>query len=97
MNNLENMNSRTTAEEDRKTSGQRRINVIWEATQAIIAITVTGATIYASVVVTLRSDMDKTAFIFLTNILFVVIGFYFGRTNHQRTGGVGGDTNIEGR
>lgn len=81
----------TTDEEDRKTSGQRRINAIWEVTQAIIALMVTGASIYAAVEITLRSDMDKMAFIFLSNLAFIIIGFYFGRTNHSRTGGIGGD------
>ncbi len=78
------------AESERTAYGRRRINILWELTQALIALTVTSSTVYASVVITLRSDMDKTAFIFLTNVLFVVIGFYFGRTNHQRVGGVGG-------
>lgn len=96
MNEAANIDPKTTAEEDRKTQGQRRINIIWEVTQAIIALTVTGSTTYASVVITLRSDLDKTAFIFLTNVLFVVIGFYFGRTNHQRVGGVDGSS-YEGR
>lgn len=81
----------TTEEQDRKTSSQRRINIIWESTQAIIALMVTGSVIYAAVAITLRSDMDKTAFLFLTNVAFTIIGFYFGRTNHARTGGVGGD------
>ena len=70
--------------------GQRKINTIWEVTQAFIAITVTVAVLFASVKITLKSDMDKTGFIFLTNILFVIIGFYFGRTNHQKIGGIGG-------
>lgn len=71
------------------TYGQRRVNLIWETTQAMIALGVTGAALYASLTITLRSDMDKTAFIFLTNVLMVIIGFYFGRTNHQKIGGVG--------
>lgn len=31
------------------------------------------------------------AFVFLYGIANLVIGFYFGRTNHQRVGGPGGD------
>lgn len=71
----------TTLEQDRKTAGQRNINRIWEVTQASIAIFVTAGTLYAAV---FRENIDKGQFIFLTNVLFVVIGFYFGRTNHQR-------------
>ncbi len=77
----------TTLEQDRATAGQRHINRVWEGTQAVIAISVVLATLYAAVFV---QNMDKAAFTFLTNVLFVVIGFYFGRTNHTRTGGVGG-------
>jgi hypothetical protein len=78
----------TTAEQDKHSAGQRQINRIWEITQALIAGGVIGSVLYASVVITLRSDMDKTAFIFLTNIAFTIVGFYFGRTNHQKVGGV---------
>lgn len=80
--------STTTSEEDRHSAGQRQINRVWEFTQALIAISVTVCVLYAAVTITLRSDMDKTAFIFLTNVAFTIIGFYFGRTNHQRVGGV---------
>ncbi len=79
----------TTAEQDLRTAGQRRINGIWEGTQALIAVCVVLATLYSAVFV---PGIDKAAFTFLTNVLFVVIGFYFGRTNHQRTGGVGGES-----
>ena len=70
--------------------GQRRINAIWEITQASIALGVTLTTLYVSAAM-IKGDTAKEAFIFLTNVFFVVIGFYFGRTNHQRTGGIGGD------
>lgn len=70
----------TTLEEDRHTSGQRRINILWEGTQAFIAISVTGAFIYAKL-----KGIDAPA---LDNTFFMVAGFYFGRTNHQRVGGV---------
>jgi len=73
----------TTREEDRKTAGQRRINVIWETTQAIIAVTITLACIY-----TAATKIEATV---LSNAFFLVIGFYFSRTNHQRVGGVGAD------
>jgi len=70
----------TTVEEDKHSSGQRMVNLLWEGTQAVIALAVTGATLYASLV-----SIESTA---LNNTFFLVVGFYFGRTNHQRVGGV---------
>lgn len=85
----------TTAEENRHTAGQRRVNIIWESTQAIIALLVTCTGMYTASRLALRSslsDNDKsaaiTAFLLISNVVFLVIGFYFGRTNHQRVGGV---------
>ena len=79
-----------------KTAGQRRVNIIWEMTQAIIALAVTGVTLYVSAVLGLTVS-QTTAFNLLSNAFFLVVGFYFGRTNHQRTGGIGGNQNEEGR
>lgn len=75
-----NAQATTTREEDRHSLGQRRINLIWEFTQAAIAISVTGAFIFAKI-----RGVDAPA---LDNTFFMVAGFYFGRTNHQRIGGV---------
>ncbi len=74
----------TTAEEDRATFGQRRINLIWEGTQAAIALLLICAFVYS-----VLNAIDSPA---LNNMLAIVVGFYFGRTNHQRIGGV-----IQGR
>lgn len=70
----------TTGEEDRATYGQRRINLIWEGTQAAIAVSVTIATVIGAL-----WGVDSAV---LANSFFLVVGFYFGRTNHQRIGGV---------
>ena len=77
-----------------KAIGQRRINIIWEATQSVIALMVTSVGMFASAVLAMRSDeteatkaMSITAFLLISNTVFLVIGFYFGRTNHARTGG----------
>lgn len=78
----------TTHEQNLKSASQRAINKIWELTQAVIAISVVIGVLYAAI---FRDGMDKGQFIFLTNVLFVVIGFYFGRTNHQKTGGIDGE------
>lgn len=71
----------TTEEEDIVTAGQRRVNLVWEVTQSVIAITVTMALIYVSIQ-KIDSDVLKNAF-------FLIIGFYFSRTNHAAIGGVG--------
>jgi hypothetical protein len=76
--------SRTTAEEDLRTSSQRRINLIWEFTQGYIAIAVTTTTLIVSAALILKGSSDSTQL--LSNAFFLVIGFYFGRTNHARIG-----------
>ncbi len=89
--------STTTSEQDRKTSGQRRINAIWEVTQAIIALAVTLQTLRVAAAIALKDAAQTAAFLLLSNAFFLVIGFYFGRTNHQRQGGVGGGDSLGSR
>lgn len=71
----------TTFEQDLVTAGQRRINLVWEATQAAIAVSITGGVIYCAV-----RAIDSVV---LTNAFFLIVGFYFSRTNHAAIGGVG--------
>lgn len=66
----------TTAEHHRHTAGVRRINMLWETTQAVIALGVTLVALYANL-----QGIDSGG---LDNAFFLVIGFYFGRTNHVR-------------
>lgn len=75
----------TTLQEDMIVAGQRRINIIWEVTQAIIAIAVTLAVIFAAL-----TKIESTV---LTNAFFLIIGFYYSRTNHQAIGGIGRKSN----
>lgn len=70
-------------------AGQRRINVIWEVTQAIIAIIVVLANMMPPLVAMLTGHTALTAPESVTNTLFLVIGFYFSRTNHAAVGGIG--------
>lgn len=89
----------TTAAQDLVGAGQRRVNLIWETMQAMIAASVVGSALYVAsrlaLVVLLPTATEQqtatanTAFMLLSNLVSLVIGFYFGRTNHQRTGGVG--------
>ena len=71
-----------------RTAGQRRINIIWEVTQACIAIFVTVSTLYVAAKLTLGDKASEASFLLLSNAFFLVIGFYFGRTNRQKVGGV---------
>jgi hypothetical protein len=71
----------TTEQQDITTAGQRRINLIWEFTQAAIAIFVTLALIYTAV--------EKIEAPEIRNAFFLIVGFYFSRTNHAAIGGIG--------
>lgn len=78
----------TTTQEDLTVAGQRRINLIWEYTQATIAVLVVGVNMIASLYnVFMNRNVDVP--MILSSSLFLVIGFYFSRTNHQAVGGIG--------
>lgn len=86
----ESMPPTTTAQEDETTKGQRRINLIWEWTQATIAIVVVMSTMVAGI----YSGVKHTEFPLIIGVAFgTIIGFYFARTNHQAIGGVGAKAN----
>lgn len=78
----------TTLQQDLTTSGQRRVNLIWEYTQAFIAIIVVLANMIAAVFNVFKNRNIDVPMI-LSSALFLVIGFYFSRTNHQAIGGIG--------
>lgn len=80
----------TTSEQDRHSAGQRQINRVWEFTQAVIAVAVTSCTLVVAAWQVMYGTGDMAAFLLLSNAFFLVIGFYFGRTNHTRVGGVDG-------
>jgi uncharacterized integral membrane protein len=78
----------TTTEEDINTASQRKINLIWEWTQAIIAIVVVMSNMIAAIFNVFKGkDVDVP--MILSSSLFLIIGFYFARTNHQNVGGIG--------
>lgn len=68
------------------TASQRRVNLIWEITQALIAVAVTCTTLYVAAALSTKGEGESAAFLLLSNAFFLVIGFYFGRTNHARAG-----------
>lgn len=83
------------AEEVRKTAGQREINLLWENTQMKVALSVIWASLLVALVLAVfgkwigSADLQLAAVVFLFGVANLVTGFYFGRTNHTRTGGVG--------
>lgn len=87
--------TRLSDETSLRTGSQRRINLIWEVTQAIVTIMVVGATLYIAGYLALTERGDTAAaFLLLSNAFFMIVAFYYQRTNHVRTGGVGG-RNVE--
>jgi len=77
-----NLPAETTKEQDRKTAGQRNVNLVWEVTQALIALAVTCAAIYCA------AAGKESALI--GNAFTLIVALYFVRTNHTKIGGIGG-------
>lgn len=68
----------------------QKINMIWEYTQAYMAIlvitTVLGSVTY--IAITTKDDSKRdVAIAFMIGLSNLVAGFYFGRTNHTRPTG----------
>jgi hypothetical protein len=80
----ESLSPTTTVQQDITTAGQRRVNLIWEFTQAAIAILIVVANVIAEL-----GGKDGKGSTVLSSAMFLVIGFYFSRTNHAAIGGVG--------
>jgi hypothetical protein len=81
----------TTREEDRHSAGQRDINRTWEYTQRLIALSVTWVSLSVAAwlaIMGATESVQTAALVFVFGVANLVIGFYFGRTNHQRVGGV---------
>ena len=91
----------TTTQEDLTTAGQRAINMIWETTQARLALGVVLFTILINglttiLAIVLSVDFTTSAIMglsFLNLICSGVISFYFSRTNHAAIGGIGRKSN----
>ncbi len=70
-------------------AGQRRINFIWEATQSMIAAVIVLSNVGIGILFAFRgTPADQFPFV-LSSSMFLVIGFYFSRTNHAAIGGAG--------
>lgn len=87
----------TTEQEDIVTAGQRRVNIMWEKTQRVIAIGIVAAAILNSMFIVIASvffNKEPTPAAVqqakeIIGLALLIIGFYFSRTNHTNTGGVG--------
>lgn len=82
-----------TEEEQIVTAGQRRVNILWEAVQGIIAIFTTATTVYVLAAMTLaKGDVTANQLIAVGQLVVMatlILSFYFSRTNHSAQGGVG--------
>ena len=84
-------------EEAKTLKGQRNVNIIWEVTQAIIALIVTVGVVFVAV----HNGISASAEIHtefppvLANAFFLIVGFYYSRTNHQAIGGMGRKANTD--
>ena len=87
----------TTLQEDLTTAGQRRVNIIWEMTQAAIAISVVFSNMVVGAAQGLGYTKAETYPTILSSSLFLIVGFYFSRTNHAAIGGVGSKPNDQYR
>lgn len=85
----------TTFQEDLTKAGQRNINLIWETTQMKVALSVIWVSLLVSAFLAVGGkflgtpDVQLAAIVFLFGVANLVTGFYFGRTNHTKTGGIG--------
>lgn len=85
----------TTREQDRHTEGQRHVNMTWETTQRLIALSVTWVSLSIAswlAIMGATESVQTAALVFVFGVANLVIGFYFGRTNHTRVGGIAGDS-----
>lgn len=87
----------TTEADDLVTEGQRRVNILWEHTQSYISMGVTFSTIAIIGTTVLIAGITgreitqamATQINYLVVMTTLILSFYFSRTNHQATGGVG--------
>lgn len=91
----------TTEEEQSVTAGQRVVNLMWETTQARIAVYVVAVnlglnSILCFSILIFNTDLNPNQLALVTLCLQpislttgIVIGFYFSRTNHTAIGGTG--------
>jgi cobalamin synthase len=78
----------TTVEQDLHTSAARLNDAMWENTQRQIALMVVGSSILYALITIFYTPKIEATTVFFASSFSLIIGFYFGRTNHQRLGGI---------
>lgn len=76
------------------TTRHQKINLVWEYTQAYMAILVITTVLLSStyIAITTKEDSKRdVALAFMIGLSNLVAGFYFGRTNHTRPTGASKD------
>lgn len=101
LDTAKNIASKTTVEQDLRTLGQRNLNLLWETTQRNLAYIVIGVSLFANFITVIVGAyallagivpsaimvaIGTGALMQLNTMAGIVIGFYFGRTNHARMG-----------
>lgn len=86
------LSATTTEQEDKTVAGQRKINLIWEVTQAIIAVVVTLFTMGMGAYIVISEKPDTVIPTIFSVAFGMITGFYFSRTNHEAQGGIGPKT-----
>jgi hypothetical protein len=81
--------SQTTYQEDLVTAGQRKVNLIWEYTQSFVTISVVTTNMLVAGINAVNSRPISEHPAILSSSLFLILGFYYSRTNHAAIGGVG--------
>ena len=80
----------TTFQEDVTTAGQRKVNLIWEYTQSIVTLVVVMTNMIVAAINAIRKvGMVDSHPVILSSSLFLILGFYYSRTNHAAIGGIG--------
>jgi len=79
----------TTEQQDLMVAGQRRINLIWEYTQSVVAILVVATNMIVAIIFVMYKLPSNDYPFILSASFFLVVGAYFQRTNHQNVGGIG--------
>lgn len=83
----------TTFQQDLTAAGNRYINVTWEDTQKKIALWAVGVALLVASVLAMAGkllaapELQLAAVVFIFGVANLIVGFYFGRTNHARNAG----------
>lgn len=78
----------TTFQEDLTTAGQRRVNLVWEYTQSFVTVLVVITNMVVAGINSVKGVAHEHPVI-LSSSLFLILGFYYSRTNHAAIGGIG--------